>query len=114
MYQVLCKYTTLYAEIEGDKSIKDKMNTFTQKYSIKKIKEYSHNYDYNLSFRSRPQSLSSSFSSSFRESSRLYAPKLSYSKKPSKNSISKVILLFGVCCLLIIILIIYFIIKLIK
>ena len=111
LYQVLCKYTTLYAEIEGDKSIKDKMNTFTQKYSIKKIKEYSHNYDYNLSFRSRPQSLSSSFSSSFRESSRLYAPKHSYSKKPRKNSIS---LLFGVCCLLIIILIIYFIIKLIK
>jgi hypothetical protein len=37
LYQVLCQYTTLYAEIEGDKSIDNKMQTFVKKYSIKKI-----------------------------------------------------------------------------
>ena len=39
LYQVLCNYTTLYAEIEGDKTINNKINTFTKKYSIKKIEE---------------------------------------------------------------------------
>ena len=38
-YQVLSKSTSLYAEIEGDKSIENKMNTFVQKYSIHKISE---------------------------------------------------------------------------
>ena len=33
-FQVLSKYTTLYAEIEGDKPIENKMNTLIQKYSI--------------------------------------------------------------------------------
>ena len=38
-YQVLSKSTSLYAEIEGDKSIENQMNTFVQEYSIPKIKE---------------------------------------------------------------------------
>ena len=38
-YQVLSKSTSLYAEIEGDKSIEKQMNTFVQKYSIHKISE---------------------------------------------------------------------------
>ena len=38
-YQVLSKSTSLYAEIEGDKSIENQMNTFVQKYSIHKINE---------------------------------------------------------------------------
>ena len=36
-YQVLSKSTSLYAEIEGDKSIENQMNNFVQKYSIHKI-----------------------------------------------------------------------------
>ena len=47
LYQVLSNYTTLYAEIEGDKSIKDKMNTFTKKHSLKKIGK-SYHYSQNL------------------------------------------------------------------
>ena len=39
-YQVLSKYTTLFSEIEGDKPIENKMNTFIQKYSIE-ISNYS-------------------------------------------------------------------------
>ena len=38
-YQVLSKFTSLYAEIEGDKSIENQMNTFVQKYSFYKIEE---------------------------------------------------------------------------
>ena len=38
-YQVLSKSTSLYAEIEGDKSLENQMNTFVQKYSIHKINE---------------------------------------------------------------------------
>ena len=40
LYQVLCQYTTLYAEIEGDKSIDNKMQTFVKKYSIANISNY--------------------------------------------------------------------------
>ena len=36
-YQVLSENTTLYAEIEGEKPIENKMNTFIQKYSIPKV-----------------------------------------------------------------------------
>ena len=35
----MSKFTSLYAEIEGDKSIENQMNTFVQEYSIPKIKE---------------------------------------------------------------------------
>ena len=40
LYQVLCQFTTLYAEIEGDKSIDNKMQTFVKKYSIANISNY--------------------------------------------------------------------------
>ena len=40
LYQVLCQFTTLYAEIEGDKSIDNKMQTFVKKYSNANISNY--------------------------------------------------------------------------
>ena len=40
LYQVLCKYTTLFAEIEGDKSLDNQMKTFVKNYFIKKIGDY--------------------------------------------------------------------------
>ncbi len=43
-YQVLCDETTLYAEIEGDKSAQNKINTYTKEFSFPKINEsYSNN-----------------------------------------------------------------------
>ena len=41
LYQVLCKYTSLFAEIEGDKSSDNQMQTFIKKHSVKKIRDYS-------------------------------------------------------------------------
>ena len=56
LYQVLCQYTTLYAEIEGDKSIIDnKIKTIVKKYSIEKINNYRMKacIDFNEQFRFR-------------------------------------------------------------
>ena len=39
LYQVLCDETTLYAEIEGDKSAQNKINTFTKEFCLPKINE---------------------------------------------------------------------------
>ena len=39
LYQVLCDETTLYGEIEGDKSALNKINTFTKKFSLPNITE---------------------------------------------------------------------------
>ena len=44
LYQVLCDETTLYAEIEGDKSAQNKINTFTKKFSLPKINERNSGY----------------------------------------------------------------------
>ena len=41
LYQVLCKYTSLFAEIEGDKSSDNQMQTFIKKHSVEKIRDYS-------------------------------------------------------------------------
>ena len=41
LYQVLSKYTTLFAEIEGDKSSDNQMQTFIKKHSVEKIRDYS-------------------------------------------------------------------------
>ena len=41
LYQVLSKYTTLFAEIEGDKSSDNQMQTFIKKHSEEKIRDYS-------------------------------------------------------------------------
>jgi hypothetical protein len=35
-YEVLCKYTTLFAELENDNIIEKEMKTYIQKYSIPK------------------------------------------------------------------------------
>ena len=40
LYQVLCNLTTLFAEIEGEKAIQNKMVTFTKNYSIKSLENY--------------------------------------------------------------------------
>ena len=40
LYQVLCDLTTLFAEIEGEKAIQNKMVTFTKNYSIKRLENY--------------------------------------------------------------------------
>ena len=39
LYQVLCDETTLYAEIEGDKSAQNKINTFIKEFFLPKINE---------------------------------------------------------------------------
>ena len=37
---MLCNLTTLFAEIEGEKAIQNKMVTFTKNYSIKRLENY--------------------------------------------------------------------------
>ena len=44
LYQVLCNYTTLFAEIEGEKIIKNKMTTFTKNYSIRRLENFKRGY----------------------------------------------------------------------
>ena len=51
LYQVLCDETTLYAEIEGDKSAQNKINTFTKEYSLPNINEtFAHGLCYRARF----------------------------------------------------------------
>ena len=48
LYQVLCNYTTLFAEIEGEKIIENKMITLTQKHSSKKAALFRESYSSTL------------------------------------------------------------------
>ena len=108
LYQVLCDLTTLFAEIEGEKAIQNKMVTFTKNYSIKRLENYGFAYracPYN-SVKERFRSVSK-----IRASSPGFKYKYDFKKKQFNIFSLKE---FWICSILIIAFISYLIMKFIK
>ena len=96
LYQVLCKYTTLFAEIEGDKSLDNQMKTFVKNYSIKNIRDFSHE-NYRMKCFSEKGFRSIRKSSSLKKS----APRGSYMKKKGGDNIyvcALLVIIILLCC----------------
>ena len=96
LYQVLCKYTTLFAEIEGDKSLDNQMKTFVKNYSVKKIRDFSHE-NYRMKCFSEKGFRSIRKSSSIKKS----APRGSYLKKKGGDNIyvcALLVIIILLCC----------------
>ena len=109
LYQVLCNLTTLFAEIEGEKAIQNKMVTFTKNYSIKSLENYKYanrTCAYNSLFKLKKGLTKKIRSSSSREFLTKYGP----IKQPNIFSLKE----FWICSILIIAFISYLIMKFIK
>ena len=94
LYQVLCNYTTLFAEIEGEKIIKNKMTTFTKNYSIRRLENFKRGYR--------------GIDSGLSEEVNLYYSKPVRSVGSGRNQSN---FNFWICFILIVVFICYFIIK---
>ncbi len=120
LYQVLCNYTTLFAEIEGEKIIKNKMTTFTKNYSIRRIENFKRVYrgidsgltkeEVNLYY-SKPVRRLRNRSIPIDSGLKREEVKLYYSKSSARNQSIFRKRYFWICFILIVVFICYFIIK---